>query len=375
VRVIKIIEEGRIGGPQIDILRVTPHVQRGGIETIVVLPNKNSTEFQSRLAENEIPFYVLSLTTLQKHPLRLLVYALKFIPELFFLTRLIINLKPDLIHVGGGSWQIKGVLAGRLAGRKVLWHLNDTKTPTVLKIIFNIIQPLSGAFMVAGHRVQGYYLAHEKERHIFNISAPVDCQLYNPDILPPTNNNGTQRIITVANISPVKGLERFLNVAAKLNKKTNVSLEFRIIGLVHDSQMKYFEFLNRIKVKLALDNLHFVKGVDDVRKELAQADIYVCTSLAEASPISVWEAMSMGKPIVSTDVGEVSAIVINGETGFVVPVMETEEMLNKILYYIKNRNEAKVMGNKARQTALEKLDTCKIAEKQIIAYQTTIKGK
>ena len=50
-----------------------------------------------------------------------------------------------------------------------------------------------------------------------------------------------------------------------------------------------------------LINIYFINSRRDVRPLLKRFDIYVCSSDNEASPLSVWEAMSMKKPIVSTD--------------------------------------------------------------------------
>ena len=373
MKVIKIIEEGRVGGPHMDILRISPKVQRVGINVSVVLPQKNSSDFQKRLTVAGIPFYATPMTTMRKHPNTVFSYVFKFIPELFCLTRLIRQLNPDLVHVSGGSWQIKGVLAGRLAGEKVVWHLNDTKTPKVIKLLFGIIQPLAHAFITAGHRVQEYYLAKEKIRPIFNISAPVDCSVFNPALVRMTLADNVCRIITIANISPVKGLENFLELAAKLNQKSDKYLEFRVVGVLYDSQKEYYERLKALEKKLKLTNLVFVGGVKDVRNELANADIYVCSSLAEASPTSVWEAMAMGKPIISTNVGEVDHVFQNGDIGFIVPIGNVKEIVSKVDYLLLHPLKAQRLGRNAREKALNRLDTSIIAQQHADAYQTIIR--
>ena len=50
----------------------------------------------------------------------------------------------------------------------------------------------------------------------------------------------------------------------------------------------------------------------DLEKEIIIIDIYICTSNNEASPLSVWEAMSMEKAIISTDVGDVGKFIDDG---------------------------------------------------------------
>ena len=46
---------------------------------------------------------------------------------------------------------------------------------------------------------------------------------------------------------------------------------------------------------------------------LKSGDIFVYTSISESGPMAVWEAMAMGKPIVTTDVGSVSQYLKNEE--------------------------------------------------------------
>jgi glycosyltransferase involved in cell wall biosynthesis len=369
IKVIRIIEEGRVGGPQMDMYRITPHLLNLGIDNAIVLPHKGSSEFQRLLSEADIPFYLAPLSTMRKHPKHLIVYMLWFFPELIYLVWIFWRLKPDLVHVSGGSWQFKGALAGRLAGCKVIWHLNDTQTPKVLKFLFHVMQPLAHAFITAGYRAQKYYLSNEKKTPVFNISAPVDCTVFDPRLFHVTSSDSVCRIITIANISPVKGLELFIELAALLNKKTKKSLEFRVVGLIHDSQKAYFERLKTLVKKLKLTNLIFVGGVTDVRSELANADIYVCSSQAEASPTSVWEAMAMEKPVVSTNVGEVDHVIQNENIGLIVPLGDLQEIVSKIDYLLNSPLKANTIGHNARQTALRMLDSPIIAQQYFNAYQ------
>ena len=114
-------------------------------------------------------------------------------------------------------------------------------------------------------------------------------------------------------------------------------------------------------------------GVKDVRNELANADIYVCSSLAEASPTSVWEAMAMGKPIISTNVGEVDHVFQNGNLGTIVPVGDVKEIVSKIDYLLNHPLIAQRLGRNARQTALNKMDISIIVQQHADAYQTTMR--
>ena len=56
-----------------------------------------------------------------------------------------------------------------------------------------------------------------------------------------------------------------------------------------------------------------------MRRELEAAHVFALTSDTEAMPIVLVEAMAMGVPVVTTDVGGTTELVQNGENGLVVP--------------------------------------------------------
>ena len=80
-------------------------------------------------------------------------------------------------------------------------------------------------------------------------------------------------------------------------------------------------------------------------------DIYVCTSKNESSPLSVWEAMSMKKPIVSTDVGDVSKYIKHDVNGYIVKANNTIELAKSIKKLIEEPKLRKKFGKRSRQIA------------------------
>jgi glycosyltransferase involved in cell wall biosynthesis len=71
---------------------------------------------------------------------------------------------------------------------------------------------------------------------------------------------------------------------------------------------------------------HFLGPRDDVPSLLSEADVLVLTSNSEGSPNVVLESLALGTPVVSTDVGDVSRMVVHGKTGFVVESGESPEL-------------------------------------------------
>jgi glycosyltransferase involved in cell wall biosynthesis len=66
------------------------------------------------------------------------------------------------------------------------------------------------------------------------------------------------------------------------------------------------------------DRTHFLGPRDDVPSLLAQTDVLVLTSNSEGAPNVVLEALALGTPVVSTDVGDVARMFVHGRAGFVV---------------------------------------------------------
>jgi glycosyltransferase involved in cell wall biosynthesis len=69
-------------------------------------------------------------------------------------------------------------------------------------------------------------------------------------------------------------------------------------------------------------DIHFENHRQDVGAVLSTADVFVLPSLSEARPRSIIEAMSLGIPVVASDVGGIPSLVTHGETGLLVPAGE-----------------------------------------------------
>jgi len=67
------------------------------------------------------------------------------------------------------------------------------------------------------------------------------------------------------------------------------------------------------------ESVTFHGEVTDVRRRLERAAAFVLASWSEGMPMSILEAMASGLPVVASDVGGVSEVVVDGVTGFVVP--------------------------------------------------------
>lgn len=131
--------------------------------------------------------------------------------------------------------------------------------------------------------------------------------------------------ITVARLSPMKGIEYLLEAARSL-KSTHPWLKIVIAGdVAFESERGYKAELLALKQKEQLDNVYFLGLRRDVPNLLRQADIFVLPSVYDIFPTVVLEAMSAGLPVVATDVGGVPEMVTE-RSGIVVPPRNAEAL-------------------------------------------------
>ena len=107
----------------------------------------------------------------------------------------------------------------------------------------------------------------------------------------------------------------------------------------------------------------------DIKKLLKNADIFLCTSKSEGGPITVWEAMSMQLPVVTTKVGGTTEFIKSGYNGFLCKIGNVSEISKKIEILLKNKILRHNLGLRARKTAVRHLDYKKISKKYEKIYE------
>jgi len=374
IKVCNIDEEGRFGGPERRIIQVATELKKYGIDTHVVIPVLGSAYFFNKLKSAGIDTQILDITRLSKERNILLRYIVRFFYEIFILFSFFRKNKFDLLHVNG-SYQFKVAIAAKLSRTPFVWHLNDTSINFIVHLIFNgLASCCATGFIVAGKRVKNYYLSNHalSSFPIQEIHAPVDTKVFMPKLSNKIESNKLM-IGTLSGINRVKGVEYFVKLAAKVKNKYP-SVSFHVAGAVLNSQKEYSKYIKSLAIKLSLtdDELLFLGMVEDVPSYLNNLDICVFTSISEASPTSIWEAMSMAKPIVTTDVGSVDQYIVDGVSGFIVPVGDIDQLFYRVSQLIEYPVLCKKMGTEARKVAEKHLSVDSAALKHAEFYRKLV---
>jgi len=146
-----------------------------------------------------------------------------------------------------------------------------------------------------------------------------------------------------------KGIIEFVE-ASKKTKAIFPNAKFVLVG-GEDTNPSSITFENLLK----FDNgaVEYVGHVKDVIPYLNKCSVFVLPSYREGLPRSTLEAMSVGRPIITSDAPGCRETVIEGLNGFLVPVADSDAIFRKMTWFIKNREKLHGMGDASRNLVIE----------------------
>lgn len=182
--------------------------------------------------------------------------------------------------------------------------------------------------------------------------SPVKC-LRNaiPDLgaaNPPGAADGL-RFLLLASVEPRKGQDVFVKALAQLPRELQRKARFEIAGRILDP-----DFWPAIApIAGEIENLAVTGAVDHAEaiEKLTAADVIVSPSRDEAMPtVTILEAMSLGRAIITTSVGGAAETFADRENALLVRPEKAEDLAAAIRRLIENPALARELGSKARQT-------------------------
>lgn len=153
------------------------------------------------------------------------------------------------------------------------------------------------------------------------------------------------KIISVGRLMPIKGYERLLKAAARL-QQDNFDFELWICGEGVERTN-----LEEIIKKEKITSVHLLGFQKNPYKYMSKADLYVCPSFSEAYSTSVAESVALGIPVLTTDCSGMREILNNGEYGDIVDNSEDglynglKNMLANTQHYMDLKSKASSQSN------------------------------
>ncbi len=151
-------------------------------------------------------------------------------------------------------------------------------------------------------------------------------------------------IISIAELSREKNIIDIISAMGLLKKKGR---NFKLI-IVGDgrqrNELKEFVISKGLSRKVIFTGWRI-----DIPELLSISGVFVTCSVREGLPVSVMEAMTMRKPVVAYNIRGVRDLVVDGETGFLVPFGDVKALTEKILFLHEHPDVCKEMGEKGRE--------------------------
>jgi N-acetyl-alpha-D-glucosaminyl L-malate synthase BshA len=120
------------------------------------------------------------------------------------------------------------------------------------------------------------------------------------------------------------------------------------------------------------ERVRFLGRLDGIEEMTGIADLYLLPSELESFGLSALEAMACRVPVIGSDSGGLPEVVLNGETGFLLPVGDVDGMAERALSLLKDDTLRQKMGRAARQRAAELFASEQIVPLYEAFYERTL---
>ncbi len=345
VKVMQIIARMNVGGPAVIVAELMRGLDKSAFEQILVT---------GYCDENEADYLDTVATDIKATRIAGLGRSVSLIADLkafIGLVSLIRKYKPDVIHTHTAKAGVLGRLASLLAGRGAvrvhtfhghLLHGYFSSSLTKLVILIEKFFAARTKVLIAiGSKVKDDLLAagigRADKYRVFFPGLPSPKAISKSTAQSALGISSEVLYCTfVGRLTQIKRPDRLLDVVAEC-KRRGIDLRFLVAG-----EGELFESSKQRALKEQLD-VTFFGWRSDIDQIFAASDIAILTSDNEGIPLTLIQAAQAGLPIVATNVGSISDIVINESTGYLTATTATE-MADAIEKLVRDTQLRQMMG-------------------------------
>lgn len=371
MKILYVHAKGEIGGSDISLLTILKNINRKYFSPNVIVGKKGPffpdyKKYSDRC--EEIGFTVLKSP---ENFFDLLKMLLGFLPSIFMIWKIIRKWDIDIVHVNTVVIP-SAVIAGRLAGKKVVVHKREIITSNKFASgILDFITYIFADKIIA--------ISNSVKKSSLKVMQKKTIVVYNGVDLSEIKMSGSGKlrrqykiskdsflIGIFSRIEPWKGQHIVIkSIHPILQRSKNVKL--MIFGNHYTNKgKKYFEYLKSLVKDLEIENAvlfpGWIKNLNDVYNEF---DLVILPSI-DPEPLGrvVIEAMAAGRPVIATNLGGSRECILNNESGFLVKENDVSSMGDAILKILESKNLGNKLGNNGRER-VEKIFNIKIIINQI----------
>jgi glycosyltransferase involved in cell wall biosynthesis len=373
-KIIRILNRLAVGGPVLNATYLTKYLAPD-FDTLLVVGEKEDHEQSAEYLATNLS---IGYTTIQGMGRSINPASDYFAYQK--LKKLIKDFKPDIVHTHAAKPGAIGRLAAAAAGVPVVLH---TFHGHVFHSYFN---SLKSKFFINTER----YLASKSDA-IIAISEQQRKELVEDFKIAPsekfrliplgldldkfTNNIDQKRqkfrqsfeleddvvaIGIIGRLVPVKNHYLFIKAIKHVLDKTSKKIKAFIVG-DGETRADLENVAQQAGIPYSTEKdahhphpLVFTSWRSDVDTIMAGLDIVTLTSFNEGTPVSLIEAQAANKPIVSTRVGGIADVVLEGETALLADVQDGETFSNHLLQLVQDDVLRQQMGKKGQEQVLQR---------------------
>ena len=186
----------------------------------------------------------------------------------------------------------------------------------------------------------------------------VDLDHFAMKPLPYENSiTGVVRFLCIGRLLGDKGIREYAQ-AARLIKQNHPRAQFALVGGTDSNP----DSVSQVELEAWVSEgfLEYGGQLADVRPAIAACSVYVLPSYREGTPRTVLEAMAMGRAVITTDAPGCRETVVEGDSGFLVPVKSIDGLVAAMVRFLREPELASRMGRRGRKLAEEKYDVHKV---------------
>lgn len=337
---------------------------RGGIGAVLDVYSKNIR-----------PFKFISTYVTSSFPKQALVY-ISAILKLIYVCITDRDIKIlHIHHASRGSFLRKSllVLIGKLFGKKVILHIhgggfhNFYGNNKLLKPYIRFILEKADAVICLSAHWKKYYSETFRLKRLVVVNNVMEEAVR----MERAERNGTVNLLFLGHITEKKGVYDLLKVLASDKESFKHKVSFTIGGIGDVDKLH-----KAIAEHGFNGDVRFAGWVSGNKKAelLNNCDVYVLPSYNEGLPISVLEAMSYGKPVISTQVGGIPEIVKPGFNGWLFKPGDHEALRTIIREAIQDRTRLEQYGNNALLISRDYTPTAVLSALEKL-YSNILNGK
>jgi len=180
--------------------------------------------------------------------------------------------------------------------------------------------------------------------------------------------NGEKLLMHASNFRPVKRAQDVVRVFARVQEL----IPARLVLIGDGPQLRTTQQL--VSDLNLSDKVNYLGEQDQLEPLLSCADLFLLPSEQESFGLTALEAMNCGVPVIATDIGGLPELVVHGETGYLFPIGETDQMAEAAAALLKDHERHERFRKKARDRAVRDFNANRIIPHYEAFYEEVLRG-